>query len=242
MKLTKGFLWSFINRVLEQYLNCFANDHLRTWVKWISWAEYCYNTSYQSATKMSRFEAVHYMSPPTLLSFLPGIAKSTTVDFNLRTWDKLICELAQLGMEKRHDLRHRELELEVGQTVHAKLQQYKQLSVDSKKTEPRTKTENGRHWKINKIVCFVLILGAKFSGKWERNRSLVLSSEFFASSTSSFRHLSFDATFMEDWFLWKINGSNQAIFVAPTPSNIPECRKAREFRKILKHMLRALGM
>lgn len=70
------------------------------------------------------------MSPPTLLTYVPGTTESMEVDLNLRTRDQLLFELqenlkaTQLHMKHRHDLRRRDEELEVGQQVYLKLQQY----------------------------------------------------------------------------------------------------------------------
>jgi hypothetical protein len=64
-----------INRILEQYLRCYTYDNPKKWLEWLPWAEYSYNTSVHSSTKMSPFEAVYGVSPPSMLSYIPGTAK-----------------------------------------------------------------------------------------------------------------------------------------------------------------------
>ena len=59
-----------VNRTLEQYLHCFAGDQPRKWLEWLTWAEYSYNTSFHSSTKMTPFEVVYGISPPNLLSYI----------------------------------------------------------------------------------------------------------------------------------------------------------------------------
>nr|GEX46758.1 syntaxin-31 isoform X2 [Tanacetum cinerariifolium] len=62
-----------VNRTLEQYLRCFAGDQPRKWYEWIPWAEFSYNTSVHSSTKMSPFEAVYGIPPPNLLTYVPAV-------------------------------------------------------------------------------------------------------------------------------------------------------------------------
>lgn len=47
------------NRVLQIYLRCFVNDRPIEWTKCLGWAEYYYNTSWQSAITCSPLEAVY---------------------------------------------------------------------------------------------------------------------------------------------------------------------------------------
>ncbi|KAL5759722.1 hypothetical protein ACOSQ2_018560 [Xanthoceras sorbifolium] len=79
-----------INRILEQYLHCFSSDQPKKWVEWISWAEYSYNITRYSATKLSPFEAVYGTSPPTRLSYTSGTIRVAAVDSLLRDRDELI--------------------------------------------------------------------------------------------------------------------------------------------------------
>jgi hypothetical protein len=82
-----------INCVLEQYLWCFAGDQPRKWIDWIPWAEFSYNTSVHSATKMTPFEAVYGVPPPNLLMYVPGTSNIQAVDGYLRNRDAILCEL-----------------------------------------------------------------------------------------------------------------------------------------------------
>ena len=47
-----------VNRCLESFLRCFAGRRPSSWLQWLPWAEYWYNTSYHTATKMTPFKAV----------------------------------------------------------------------------------------------------------------------------------------------------------------------------------------
>ena len=52
-----------LNCCLETYLRCFCSEQPNQWSKWLSWAEFCYNTSFQSAASMTPFQAVHGRTP-----------------------------------------------------------------------------------------------------------------------------------------------------------------------------------
>lgn len=53
-------------------MRCFASEQLNQWAKWISWAEYWYNTEFQGAVGKTTFECVYERTPPTLVQFLSG--------------------------------------------------------------------------------------------------------------------------------------------------------------------------
>ena len=120
-----------VNRTLEQYLRCFAGDQPRKWVEWIPWAEFSYNTSIHSATKMTSFEAVYGILPPHLLTYVPGTSRVQAVDEYLRDRDTILYELrhnlslARQRMKSQADLKRREVSFEVGDYVYLKLQPYR---------------------------------------------------------------------------------------------------------------------
>jgi hypothetical protein len=52
-----------VNRIITMYLRCLAGDRPKSWLKWLPWAEFCYNSSYQSALKCSPFKVVYGREP-----------------------------------------------------------------------------------------------------------------------------------------------------------------------------------
>jgi len=58
-----------VNRCLENYLRCFVGDKPKEWTRWLPWAEWWYNTTCHSATKMIPFEAVYGLPPPILSTY-----------------------------------------------------------------------------------------------------------------------------------------------------------------------------
>jgi hypothetical protein len=57
------------NRILGVYLRCLAGDQPRSWLRWLPWAEFCYNTSLQTALHATPFKVVYGRDPPALLSY-----------------------------------------------------------------------------------------------------------------------------------------------------------------------------
>ena len=124
-----------VNRTLEQYLRCFAGDQPRKWVEWIPWAEFSYNMSIHSATKMTPFEAVYGIPLPHLLTYVPGTSCVQAVHEYLQDRDTILRELrhnfslARQRMKSQTGLKRREVSFEVGDYVYLKFQPYRQTSV-----------------------------------------------------------------------------------------------------------------
>jgi hypothetical protein len=82
-----------VNRVITMHLRCPVGDRPKSWLRWFPWAEYCYNTSFQSALKCSPFKVVYGREPPMLMSYVPGAAKVAAVDKQLQERDELLREV-----------------------------------------------------------------------------------------------------------------------------------------------------
>ncbi|KAK8947224.1 hypothetical protein KSP39_PZI006735 [Platanthera zijinensis] len=135
-----------LNRGVEIYLRCFVMDEPRTWTRWLHWAEYCYNTLYHTASRITPFEAIYGRSPPTLRSYEPGSTALPAVDRALRDRDQTLALLqdnlrvAQDRMKLQADKHRTERTFQVGDEVFLRLQPYRQLSVarrSNQKLAPR---------------------------------------------------------------------------------------------------------
>lgn len=72
-----------LNRVLETYLRCFVCDSPKLWLQFLHLAEYWYNSSYQSAIRMSPFEALYGRAPPGMKQFTVGSTTVASLDESL---------------------------------------------------------------------------------------------------------------------------------------------------------------
>lgn len=57
-------------------LKCIVVD----WIKWLAWAEYCYNANWHSTLRRTPFEVVYGHNPPNVLAYVPGPAKVAAVE------------------------------------------------------------------------------------------------------------------------------------------------------------------
>jgi hypothetical protein len=116
-----------VNKGLENYLRCFAQDCPKHWTNWLPWAEFCYNTTWHSSTKMTPFEAVYCVPPPRLLIYIPGTTRVHAVKEVLRNREQILkllhhnLKLAQQRMKKYADIQRTERTFELGQAIYLRL-------------------------------------------------------------------------------------------------------------------------
>ncbi|RVW39375.1 Transposon Ty3-I Gag-Pol polyprotein [Vitis vinifera] len=67
-----------------------ARDQPRKWIEWIPLAKLNYNTLIHSSTKMTPFEVVYGIPPPSLLAYVPGISHDQAGDEYLHDHDAIL--------------------------------------------------------------------------------------------------------------------------------------------------------
>jgi len=123
-----------LNQCLETYLRCFVHATPTKWSKWLTSAEFWYNTSSHSAIGRSPFESL-YGYPPRLLAVNPNSTTNQEV-FNWASGSQVMDELlqqhlnrAKSRMKKQADQHRSERHFNVGEMDFLKLQPYVQTSL-----------------------------------------------------------------------------------------------------------------
>jgi len=121
-----------LNKCLEGYLRCYAGCKPKEWSFWLPLAEWWYNTSHHASSRMTPFEALYGIPPPTLMSYVPGLAHNNAVDDHLQNRNQLIntlrdnLHLAQNRVKTQADRCRTEREFQIGDWVYLHLQPYRQ--------------------------------------------------------------------------------------------------------------------
>jgi hypothetical protein len=115
-----------VNRIITMYLRCLAGDRPREWLKWLPWAEFCYNTSFQTALRCSPFKVVYGREPPALLPYHPGTSQVADIDKQLHARDEFLADIrdrlmSQVTMKSYQDKHRREVEFHEGDWVWLRL-------------------------------------------------------------------------------------------------------------------------
>jgi len=125
------------NRTIAMYLRCLAGDRPRSWLRWLPWAEFCFNSSYQTALRATPFEVVYGRPPPPLVPYTAGIARVAAVDRQLQDRDEFLREirerllLAQDIMKAQHNKNRRAVEFTIGEWVWLRLHHRAASSITS---------------------------------------------------------------------------------------------------------------
>ena len=149
-----------VNKRLGNYLRCFSFTKPASWHSWLSWAEFCYNTSYHVSTRTTPFQIVYGRDPPALCRY--GNLKSPVDDIDryLQERDQVLTILkeqlsnAQNIMKATKDSKRRDV------SVYLKLRPYRMRVLSKKYNEKMAPKYFGSYTVIQQInsVAYKLAL------------------------------------------------------------------------------------
>lgn len=123
------------NQILETYLRCFVGDTPKLWVHYLHSAEYWYNSCFQSAIKMTPFEALYGRPPPAIRDYVTGSTSVASLDETLTQRRQMLHLIrdnltgAQLRMRSQANNHRQDRSFQVGDWVWFCLQPYRQITV-----------------------------------------------------------------------------------------------------------------
>jgi len=115
------------NKIIVMYLRCITGDRPRQWLRWLPWAEFVYNTAFQTALKTTPFAIIYGRDPPSIRSYEPGESRVPAVAKSMAARDELLgdarvrLEQAQEVYNKHYNKHHREVHFAVGDWVWLRL-------------------------------------------------------------------------------------------------------------------------
>ena len=124
-----------VNQCLETYLRCFVHSCPRSWLKWLTLAEYWYNTCHHSALGKSPFEVLygrlprHFGITDISVSPVPDVASKLAERNTMLAAVRQHLLRAQQRMKAHADKRRSERSFSVGDFVYLRLQPYVQSSL-----------------------------------------------------------------------------------------------------------------
>ena len=117
------------NKVIIMYLRCLTGDRPRDWLRWLPWAEYIFNTAFQSSLRDTTFRVVYGRDPPSLRSYEQGATRVPAVARTLEERVEFLADIrhrleqAQAVQKHHYDRLHRDIDIQVGEWVLLRLRQ-----------------------------------------------------------------------------------------------------------------------
>ena len=117
------------NRVIIMYLRCITGDRPRQWLRWLPWAEFLFNTAYQTSLRDTPFRVVYGRDPPSIRSYEPGETRVAAVAKNMEEREEFLADVryrleqAQATQKLHYDKVHRHVVYQVGDWALLRLRQ-----------------------------------------------------------------------------------------------------------------------
>jgi hypothetical protein len=117
------------NRVIVMYLRCITGDRPRQWLRWLPWAEFLFNTAYQTSLRDTPFRIVYGRDPPSIRLYEPGDTRVAAVAKSMEEREEFLADVcyrleqAQVTQKMHYDKAHRHVVYQVGDWALLRLRQ-----------------------------------------------------------------------------------------------------------------------
>ncbi|WVZ75469.1 hypothetical protein U9M48_023517 [Paspalum notatum var. saurae] len=202
------------NRIIGVYLRCLAGDRPRSWLKWLPWAEYCYNTAYQTALKTTPFRVVFGWDPPALMSYQPGLVRVAAVDKQLQQRDDFLLDIkdrllqARSLMKDHYDAAHRDVTFEAGEWAWLRLNHRSAAGITDNTSAKLAPQFYGPFQVVERIGPWLIAFSYHLAHAFMMSSMLLSSRSTMAISLCNqgrYRQL-FEAVWFPLWLLWFAQG------------------------------------
>ncbi|WVZ94185.1 hypothetical protein U9M48_040109 [Paspalum notatum var. saurae] len=89
------------NKVIVMYLRRLTGDRPRRWLQWLPWAEYVFNTAYQSSLRDTPFRVVYGRDPPSIRSYEPGDTRVAAVARTMAEREEFLADVRHRPERRR---------------------------------------------------------------------------------------------------------------------------------------------
>ena len=116
-----------VNQCLETYLRCLCFTKPRSWSRWLSLAQWWYNTNFHTAHKRTPFEVLFGYPPPIIPTVIHYTRAEISVDHHLQARQNALqvikreLAMAQQKMKQRANRHRTDRTFEVGDEVFLKV-------------------------------------------------------------------------------------------------------------------------
>ena len=106
-----------------------SGDRPRDWLRWLPWAEYVFNTAFQSSLRDSPFRVVYGRDPPSIRSYESGETRVAAAARTMEERTEFIADVrhrleqAQVVQKRHYDRAHRPVTYLVGDWALLRLRQ-----------------------------------------------------------------------------------------------------------------------
>ena len=150
------------NRVIIMHLRCLTGDRPKQWLRWLPWAEFIFNTAYQSSLQDTPFRVVYGLDPPSVRSYEPGDTRVPAVAKIMEEWDVFLADVryrleqVQKAQKRHYDAHHCVVVYNVGDWALLRLR-HRAPALQQQPVTGKLKPRFYGHYLVTKVINEVAV-------------------------------------------------------------------------------------